>query len=375
MRARLPRWLLGAAATLFASIGYVWLTTPDVRRLRGDNPATTAFMTLRASEARRAGIPLRHIQRWVAYEHIAPSLKRAVLVTEDAGFFGHDGVDYEEIRVSLRQHWAAGTMPRGASTLTQQLAKNLYLSPSRNPYRKLAELFIARRLEAELSKRRIFEIYLNVIEWGDGIWGADAAARTYFGASASTLSAEQSALLAGAIINARIYSPAHPNARLLGRQRLILGRMGDVTPPPNLPSSAPAGRSGGTAPGDEQAPVRDYQVTGRSARRRMPLLVSRNGPSSQVRGPFRCLTGGRHDSGGQDDDGPRTSRDPGRHQRSQADGRGVPVACPADSVSVRARRGGKREGGIGHIRDAAPPPGCTARQAVRSSRQAMGCGL
>jgi monofunctional biosynthetic peptidoglycan transglycosylase len=238
VRARVTRLLLGAAAVTLASIVYVWLTTPDVRRLRTENPTSTAFMGLRAAEAARGGNPVRRVHRWVGYEHIAPSLKRAVLVSEDAGFYGHDGVDYEEIRVSLRQNWSTGKILRGASTLTQQLAKNLYLSPSRNPYRKLGELFIARRLEAELTKRRIFELYLNLIEWGDGIWGAEAAARSYFGTPASALSAEQSALLAGAIINPRIYSPAHPNARLLSRQRIILGRMGDVTPPPNLSSMA-----------------------------------------------------------------------------------------------------------------------------------------
>jgi len=219
----------------FAAIAYVFLTTPDVRPLRAANPASTAFMALRRAEAARAGKSVRQTQRWVGYEHIAPSLKRAVLVTEDAGFYGHDGVDYDEIRASIRQNWSTGKVLRGASTLTQQLAKNLYLSPSRDPLRKLQELFITRRLEAELTKRRIFELYLNLIEWGDGIWGAEAAARGYFGVPASALSADQAALLAGAIINPRVYSPGHLNLRLLSRQRIILGRMGDVMPPPNLP--------------------------------------------------------------------------------------------------------------------------------------------
>jgi monofunctional biosynthetic peptidoglycan transglycosylase len=237
VRPRVARLLLGAAAWIFASVAYVWLTTPDVRRLRVDNPASTAFMEMRESAAAHAGRPVRRVQHWVGYERIAPALKRAVLVTEDAGFYGHDGVDYEEIRASIRQNWMSGRIPRGASTLTQQLAKNLYLSPSRNPYRKLKELFITRRLEAELTKRRIFELYLNLIEWGDGIWGAEAAARSYFGVPAGALTPDQAALLAGAIINPRVYSPAHPNARLLSRQRIILARMGDVTPPPNLPGT------------------------------------------------------------------------------------------------------------------------------------------
>jgi len=121
---------------------------------------------------------------------------------------------------------------RGGSTITQQLAKNLYLSPSKNPVRKVREFLIARRLEAELPKQRILELYLNLIEWGDGIYGAEAAARTYFRKSASELSASESALLAAAIANPRVLSPAHPTARLLRRQKMVMRRMGAVTPPP-----------------------------------------------------------------------------------------------------------------------------------------------
>jgi monofunctional glycosyltransferase len=234
---RVLGWMLkaviAAAAVVFAAISYLWLTLPDVRELQTGRPASTAFMTLRAEEARREGRTPRMVQRWASYSQISPVLKRAVLVAEDAGFWKHEGVDYEEIRLALEANWTRGTPLRGASTITQQLAKNLYLSPSRSPLRKLTELFITRRLEAELTKGRILELYLNVIEWGDGIWGAEAAARTYFQTSASVLQPDQAALLAGAIINPRVYSPAHPNARLLRRQQIILTRMGlrDYTPP------------------------------------------------------------------------------------------------------------------------------------------------
>jgi monofunctional biosynthetic peptidoglycan transglycosylase len=168
----------------------------------------------------------------VPYIRISQSLKRAVIVAEDAAFWDHDGVDLVELEASMRANWAKGGWFRGGSTITQQLAKNLYLSPSKNPYRKLVELLIARRLEAELTKTRIFELYLNTIEWGDQVWGAEAAARTYFGRSAADLSSEQAALLAGAIINPRVYSPAYPRARLLRRQQIILARMGGVNRPP-----------------------------------------------------------------------------------------------------------------------------------------------
>ena len=237
---RLARILLGTLAAFFAIVSYTWITLPDVRSLRRDNPSDTAFMRLRAREAAAAGAPVRKVQRWVSYRRISPALVRAVLVAEDSAFWQHDGLDYEEIKASMEVNWAKGDMVRGASTITQQLSKNLYLSPTRNPYRKLTELLITRRLEAELSKGRILEIYLNVIEWGDGLWGVEAAAQRYFGVPASSLSPEQAALLAGAIINPRRYSPANPNARLRNRQRIILGRMGEFTPPPPAPAPIPS---------------------------------------------------------------------------------------------------------------------------------------
>jgi monofunctional biosynthetic peptidoglycan transglycosylase len=216
---------LGGLAVLLATFAYCWLTLPDVRPLKTQTPTSTAFMRMRQAEAISAGKSPAYQQRFVRYSRISPNLIRAVLLAEDAGFWGHGGVDWDEIKASLQRNIDRGEFSRGASTITQQLAKNLYLSPSRNPYRKLTEWMIARRLEAELSKQRILELYLNLIEWGDGIWGVEAASQRYFGISASELSVEQSALLAAAIINPRIYSPARPNGRLLRRQQIILSRM------------------------------------------------------------------------------------------------------------------------------------------------------
>lgn len=233
------RIVVGTAGVLFALIAYTWLTLPDVRPLRTQMPSTTAFMRMRADEATAAGRPVVFVHRVVRYGRISPTLVRAVLVAEDAAFFEHDGVDYDELKESIEINWARGQFLRGGSTITQQLAKNLYLSPSRNPYRKIRELLITRRLEAEISKVRILELYLNLIEWGDGIWGAEAAAQRYFGVSASELTAEQSALLAGAIINPRLYSPARPNARLLSRQRIILGRMERKAAPVERSATSP----------------------------------------------------------------------------------------------------------------------------------------
>jgi monofunctional biosynthetic peptidoglycan transglycosylase len=185
----------------------------------------------------------------VSYARISPHLKRAVLVSEDSGFWQHDGVDYGQLKESLAVNWLRGRFVRGGSTITQQLAKNLYLSPSKNPFRKLRELLIARRLEAELSKQRILELYLNLIEWGDGIYGAEAAARTYFRKSAADVGPQEAALLAGAIPNPRLLTIARPTAALRRRQQLILSRMGAVTPPPVVAETAPppAGEEGNDA--------------------------------------------------------------------------------------------------------------------------------
>jgi monofunctional glycosyltransferase len=225
------RTLVAVPAIAVALFGYVYLTLPDVRSLRSTNPSTTAFMDLRDREAIAKGRTPRRVQRWIAYNRISPNLKRAVLVAEDDLFWQHEGVDFEQLQESLEADWARGRFLRGGSTITQQLAKNLYLSPSKNPVRKLRELVIARRLEAELKKARIFELYLNVIEWGDGIYGAEAAARAYFQTSAAALGPSESALLAAAIVNPRLLNPAHPGARLLKRQQLILRRMGAEIPP------------------------------------------------------------------------------------------------------------------------------------------------
>lgn len=244
------RVIAAVPAVAFCCVLYAWLTLPDVRTLKTSNPATTAFMRLRAEEALRAGRKPLHVQAWVPYRQIPQSLTRAVLVSEDAAFWQHEGVDYEELQKSIELDWGRWQFVRGASTITQQLAKNLYLSPSRNPLRKLKELIIARRLEAELTKRRILELYLNVIEWGDGIYGIEAASQTYYHHSAAALDRSESAMLAGAIINPRVMNPLKPTPRLYRRQQIILKRMGETSPP----ASEPADRG---EPPHESAP-RDH---------------------------------------------------------------------------------------------------------------------
>jgi monofunctional biosynthetic peptidoglycan transglycosylase len=222
------RVLIAVPAAGFAVLAYAYLTLPDVRPLKTSNPTTTAFMDLRDREARAKGQTPRRLQQWVSYSHISPDLTRAVLVAEDDAFWQHEGVDFEQLQESIETDWARGRFVRGGSTITQQLAKNLYLSPSKDPLRKLRELVIARRLEAELKKSRILELYLNVIEWGDGVYGVESAARAYFQKSAAELGPPEAALLAAGIASPRLFNPARPTMRLIRRQRLILRRMGVV---------------------------------------------------------------------------------------------------------------------------------------------------
>src|SRR5437868_3257495 len=184
---------------------YVVATLPDVSGLKTKNPTVTALMEQRAGEQKTKARP---IATWSSYNSISPRLRNAVLVAEDGAFFQHSGYDLNELKEAAKKDWNEGRFARGASTITQQLAKNLYLSTSKNPLRKINEFLIAQQLEKSLSKQRIFEIYLNVIEWGDGVYGIGPAAQTYFGKSPGALQPEEAAVLAGMIPSPRSYSPA-----------------------------------------------------------------------------------------------------------------------------------------------------------------------
>ncbi|MEA2164334.1 MAG: monofunctional glycosyltransferase [Thermoanaerobaculia bacterium] len=219
------RILLIVVVALILFVGYEWITFPDVSALAGSPPATTAFMERRKAELRAAGKPDAISYRWVPYARISPYLRRAVLVAEDDTFFEHAAIDVNGLEEAIRKDWEHKKLTHGGSTITQQLAKNLYLSPSRNPFRKVKEYFIARSLENHLSKKRILEIYINVVEMGERVYGAEAAAQSYFHATAASLTPSQAALLAGCLPNPRIMNPASPNKRLRWRQRMVLSRM------------------------------------------------------------------------------------------------------------------------------------------------------
>jgi len=218
--------LFGVGSLLFLlAIGYTVYTVatlPDVIALKKTNPGVTALMQQRADEHHTKPRPIR---AWVPFNSISPYLRNAVLITEDSAFFQHSGYDIGEIKQSMKRNWREKRFARGASTITQQLAKNMYLSTSRNPLRKIREFFIAQELEQNLSKQRIFEIYLNVIEWGDGVYGIEPASRKYFGKSASELLPEEAAVLAAMIPNPRRYTPARNRKYLERRKSEILDRL------------------------------------------------------------------------------------------------------------------------------------------------------
>jgi monofunctional biosynthetic peptidoglycan transglycosylase len=189
----------------------VILTWPDVATLSEAEPETTTFI----ERARSRGADVEW--RWVAADEISIDLKKAVLVAEDLSFFNHNGFDTHEIRIAAREA-VQGKRVRGASTITQQLAKNLWLSPSRRPTRKLREIALTRQLEHHLSKRRILEIYLNVVEFGPGIYGAEAASRHFFGIPAADLNPEQAARLAAALPRP---SKWHPGVESRGYEKSV----------------------------------------------------------------------------------------------------------------------------------------------------------
>src|SRR6516162_2927364 len=210
--------------TVVASLAYFYGTLPDVTGLKTKNPKTTALMELRDQEYKQQGIRSSRQQIWVSYGAISEHLKKAVLVSEDASFFSHTGVDSKELQEALKKDWKTGSFNRGGSTITMQLARNLYLNPSKNPLRKAKEIMIAWQLEQTLSKRRIFEIYLNIVEWGRNVYGAEAAARFYFGKSAAALDPLEAATLA-----ALVPSPRTSKERnILIRRNLILSRLASV---------------------------------------------------------------------------------------------------------------------------------------------------
>jgi monofunctional biosynthetic peptidoglycan transglycosylase len=270
-RARSRTWtrlLVAAAAAIVVAGGALaaaWAALPDPAPLARQNPRTTAVLEQRRAEARAARRRFDPRQIWVGLDRVSPHLVQAVVLSEDAKFFGHAGFDWEAIRRAAEVDLEAGRFVHGASTITQQLAKNLYLGTEKRLLRKAKEAILAAKLERALSKRRILALYLNVAEWGDGVFGAEAAARARFGDSAAALSPAQAVVLASMLPAPRRVDLAHPPAWLQRRARRLLDRLRDagrlddgahreasVELERILAGSAP-GDGGGDEPPDEDA--------------------------------------------------------------------------------------------------------------------------
>lgn len=246
----------GALLTLGGAAALVWWGLPEraqVRALARENPAETSLMRQRAEEARAAGRKPRRLQRWVPLARVSRHLIHAVVLKEDAKFFDHEGVDWDEVKESAEANWRRRRLARGGSTLTQQLAKNLFFSTRRDPVRKLRELVVARWLEEDLRKARLLELYLNVIEWGDGIYGCEAAARAYYGKAAAELTRAEAAGLTAIIPSPRRLNPVVGPERHARAQRRVLAlletdryvvyrvrKLGAEPPDPAPDAAAPA---------------------------------------------------------------------------------------------------------------------------------------
>jgi monofunctional biosynthetic peptidoglycan transglycosylase len=210
--------LIALAAVQFWFLVHIWYWTDH-------NPESTAFMRARLEIIREDEPRARLSHRWVPYNRISGHLKRAVVAAEDDKFMDHTGFDWEAIQKAYERNLREGEIVSGASTIPQQLSKNLFLSGRRTWWRKAQEAVITAMLETVLTKRRILEIYLNVAEWGDGVYGAEAAARYHFGVSAAALTPAQAARLAVMLPSPRSYPPGRDTVYLQGRTATILGRM------------------------------------------------------------------------------------------------------------------------------------------------------
>ena len=224
----LRRLLLGALGLLLLYLCWLFGWVLWWSRV---NPESTRFMEIRLAELRVAD-PQAQLQRqWVAYGHISANLKRAIVAAEDGKFLDHEGFDWEGIQNAIERNQQKGRIVAGGSTISQQLAKNLFLTPSKTPLRKAEEAVITLMLEIAWSKRRILEVYLNVIEWGGAVFGAEAAARHYYGIPATQLSAEQAARLAAMVPRPRYYDRNRNTPALAAKSEVILGRMRSAAVP------------------------------------------------------------------------------------------------------------------------------------------------
>ena len=216
----LPTLFLILILILLAGIAY-YSFYPDVSKLKRENPRKTAFMEYRQKERQAQGKKFFIQQKWVPLSKVSPYLVKAVLIAEDDKFWKHEGFDFDAIQKAVERDLKEGKLKFGGSTISQQLVKNLYLSPSKNPVRKIQEAVITWRMERTLPKRRILEIYLNVVEWGEAIFGVEAAAHLYYAKPAAALSAEEASRLAVVLPNPLKYKVKGGSAYVEKRAAVI----------------------------------------------------------------------------------------------------------------------------------------------------------
>lgn len=218
---RLTKTVILVLSAVFILSIALYFVYPNVSKLKRENPQKTAFMEYREKQWKEDGKKITIRQYWVPLSRISNYMTKAVIIAEDDKFWSHGGFDFEAMEKSLEKDIREEKFKFGGSTISQQLAKNLFLNPSKNPLRKIKEAILTWRLEKNLSKRRILELYLNIAEWGEGIFGVEAAARHYYGKPAGELNADEAAHLAAVLPNPRKYNPIGSSRYVNNRSRII----------------------------------------------------------------------------------------------------------------------------------------------------------
>lgn len=267
MKKLIKIFLFIMVSALFLSVS-IYFVYPDVSKLKKTAPPKTAFMEYREEEWQNQGKKKKIVRQWVPLGKISPYAIKAVIIAEDDKFWTHEGFDYDAIQKAIEKDIKKKKFALGGSTISQQLAKNLYLSPSKNPVRKIKEAILTWRMERNLSKKRIIELYLNVAEWGDGLFGIEAAAHNYFGKSASALTAREAARLASVLPNPRKFNPAGSSKFVENRSERIyqiMVRRGIVIPEYEEVMSEPQNADEGnqetpkeSLPSDTKGPSAEY---------------------------------------------------------------------------------------------------------------------
>ncbi|BDG06779.1 biosynthetic peptidoglycan transglycosylase [Anaeromyxobacter oryzae] len=307
LRRRLRGALLAATALVASgaiALALLWAALPDPAPLARVNPRTTALIEQRRGEARARRRAYRPRQVWVGLERISPRLVEAVLLSEDANFWGHDGIDWDAIQEAARRDLTQRRFAVGASTITQQLAKNLWFGTEKSLWRKAKEAILARKLERALTKRRILSLYLNVAEWDDGVFGIEAGARDRFGTSAAGLDTAQAVVMASMLPAPRRVDLGNPSTWVKRRSRRLLDRLraaGRISADEHLHASAELDRIlAGPTPGDdrEEPPEEEAAPTAPAPPTVSPPPVAAAPASEAEAAPARGSEDADHQNGG-----------------------------------------------------------------------------